>query len=184
MKIAIDCRYLGKSGIGRVCQGILENINYEDNQYYLIGNPDKLIEYKKYKEITEVFKILESKRKDIYIKGPEKISNYIMGPVLNNEGYTVDDLTGAFLNFLKRKEQEKPINTKIVDKEYSVKERKQNIRNILHQKHKVKFQELFNEYNRPYLIVTFLSVLEMTKDKEIIIRQERNFDDILIEEVV
>ena len=82
------------------------------------------------------------------------------------------------------KEQDKPINTKIVDKEYSVKERKQNIRSILHQKHKVKFQELFNEYNRPYLIVTFLSVLEMTKDKEIIIRQERNFDDILIEEVV
>ena len=62
---------------------------------------NKLIEYKKYKEITEVFKILESKRKDIYIKGPEKISNYITGPVLNNEGYTVDDLTGAFLNFLK-----------------------------------------------------------------------------------
>lgn len=145
---------------------------------------NKLIEYKKYKEIIEVFKILESKRKDIYIKGPEKISNYITGPVLNNEGYTVDDLTGAFLNFLKRKEQDKPINTKIVDKEYSVKERKQNIRSILHQKHKVKFQELFNEYNRPYLIVTFLSVLEMTKDKEIIIRQERNFDDILIEEVV
>ena len=69
-------------------------------------------------------------------------------------------------------------------RENTKQERKQNIRNILHKKHKVKFQELFNEYNRPYLIVTFLSVLEMTKDKEIIIRQERNFDDILIEEVV
>ena len=46
MKIAIDARYIGKSGIGRVIEGILDNLPYDKNEYYLIG-PKKLEE--KYK---------------------------------------------------------------------------------------------------------------------------------------
>lgn len=45
MKIAIDCRYLGKSGIGRVCRGILDNLDYQVNEYYLIGNKKELSNY-------------------------------------------------------------------------------------------------------------------------------------------
>ena len=28
MKIALDCRYIGRSGIGRVCKGIADNLDY------------------------------------------------------------------------------------------------------------------------------------------------------------
>lgn len=45
MKIAIDCRYLGKSGIGRVCQGILDRLDYNEHEYFLIGNEEKLRAY-------------------------------------------------------------------------------------------------------------------------------------------
>ena len=45
MKIAIDCRYLGKSGIGRVCEGVLDNLDFQSNEYYLIGDPEKLKKY-------------------------------------------------------------------------------------------------------------------------------------------
>ena len=45
MKIAVDCRYLGKSGIGRVCQGILDHLDYNGHEYYLIGNEEKLKAY-------------------------------------------------------------------------------------------------------------------------------------------
>lgn len=38
MKIAIDCRYLGKSGIGRVCRGILDHLDFTAHEYYLVGN--------------------------------------------------------------------------------------------------------------------------------------------------
>lgn len=47
MKIAIDCRYLGMSGIGRYLQGILEQLeNDNKNEYLLIGDKEKLIKYK------------------------------------------------------------------------------------------------------------------------------------------
>ena len=45
MRIAIDCRYLGKSGIGRVCQGILDNLDYSAHEYVLIGNQKRLSAY-------------------------------------------------------------------------------------------------------------------------------------------
>lgn len=45
MKIAIDCRYIGKSGIGRVCEGLLDNLNFAENDYYLIGKTERLSKY-------------------------------------------------------------------------------------------------------------------------------------------
>ena len=42
-------------------------------------------------------------------------------------------------------------------------------------------EEFIEEYNRPYLVVTFLGVLEMVKEKEVIIKQDKNFDKILVE---
>lgn len=47
MKIAVDCRYLGKSGIGRVCQGMIDNLDYDNDQIYLIGDEKKLGVYEK-----------------------------------------------------------------------------------------------------------------------------------------
>ena len=61
------------------------------------------------------------------------------------------------------------------------KERKRNIKNILKEKKKATLEDLLEEYNKPYIVVTFLSVLEMVKEKEVIINQENNFEKILIE---
>ncbi len=45
MKIAIDCRYIGMSGIGRVCEGILGALDFSAHTYYLIGKREKLQKY-------------------------------------------------------------------------------------------------------------------------------------------
>lgn len=141
---------------------------------------NKLVEYKKYKEMTSVFRTLEENRNNIYIKPPESNSNYIDENMYNEE-IEIDKLITAFKNFLDRKEMEKPLKTKITNKEYSVKERKYNIRKILEHKKKVEFTELFEEFNKSYIAVTFLSILEMTKEKEITIYQDKNFDNIVLE---
>ena len=142
---------------------------------------NKLIEYKKYKEMAPSFKELETNRQNIYIKSPEKLNKYVDDIVIKNEDTSVNDLVDAFKKFLERKNLEKPITTRITNKEYSVKERKHNIKNILKEKKKVLFTELFEINNTSFIIVTFLSILEMTKEKEIIIKQDNNFSNITIE---
>ena len=145
---------------------------------------NKLIEYQKYKDMTSTFKDLELERQKIYIKSPEKISNYIDNTITNDGDTSIDDLVNAFKGFLERLDREKPITTKITNKEYSVKSRKQGLRKFLKEHPRVKFTELFEETNTPYIVVTFLSILEMTKEKEIVLRQDGNFKDIIIEREV
>ena len=145
---------------------------------------NKLIEYQKYKDMTSTFKALELERQKIYIKSPEKISNYIDNTITNDGDTSIDDLVNAFKGFLERLDREKPITTKITNKEYSVKSRKQGLRKLLKEHPRVKFTELFEETNTPYSVVTFLSILEMTKEKEIVLRQDGNFKDIIIEREV
>lgn len=142
----------------------------------------RLIDYKKYKEITGTFKNLESVRADIFTKSPSNIDEY-NEKVVNNDEITVNDLVEAFKKFMARKEFEKPINTKITTKELSVSQRISSIRNILKIRHQVNFLDLFEEYTKNYVVVTFLSILEMSKYKEILIEQNNNFGDIVIKEV-
>lgn len=157
--------------------------NEEDNEEEEVSRENlinKLVEYKKYKEMTEVFKELEINRNNIYIKPPENINNYVNNEIYNEE-IEIDKLVEAMKNFLNRKELEKPLKTKITNKEYSVKERKNSIRNIIRNKKRVEFTELFEEYNKSYIAVTFLSVLELAKEHELKISQDKNFDNIFIE---
>lgn len=158
-----------------------EEVEEEDEEEVSRENLiNKLIEYKKYKEMTGTFKEMENKRQDIYIKAPEKRSNYIER-IVNDNDTSIDDLVEAFKKFLERKDREKPITTKITSREYSVKERKGQIRNLLRERKRVVFTELFDEENLAYIIVTFLSILEMTKEKEVVVKQDKNFSDINIE---
>jgi len=142
---------------------------------------NKLLEYQKYKDMTTSFKELETKRQEIYIKPPERMDEVLTDINLTNNGQTVSDLVDAFNKFLERVNLERPLTTKITNKEYSVRERKKAIKDILKEKHKVLFTELFTEHNISYIIVTFLSILEMTKESTIILKQDNNFQDITIE---
>ena len=45
-KIAVDCRYLGMSGIGRFLEGILQNLNFLEYDFYLIGKKENVVKYK------------------------------------------------------------------------------------------------------------------------------------------
>ena len=139
----------------------------------------KLVDYKKYKEVCETFKVLEENRSNFYTKTPSDISLYDEKS-LNNDNVTVDDLIDAFKKFMERREFEKPLNTKITTKELSVSDRVVEIRNILRNKKSVNFMELFTRRDKSYVVVTFLSILEMAKDLEISIEQDNNFNDIII----
>ena len=141
----------------------------------------KLVEYQKYKEITKDFKKLESNRKNIYTKAPSKLNEMLDTKFVNDTDTTVDDLIKAFSMFLERKNMEKPIHTKVTSKEYSVRKRKSAIKAYLQEKGKAEFSELFTVYSKSYVVVTFLSILELAKEEDVILTQETNFDKIFIE---
>ncbi len=158
----------------------------EDDEY--IENPEeelkrRLLLYEQYKKSVSEFRNLEEKRGLYYTKMPERRENYTDEKLENTTGLTSEDLLIALKKLLERKDYSKPINTRITKKELSITERISKIRDILKNKEKVDFLELFDEITKPYVIVTFLGVLEMAKNKEIILKQDKNFDKILLERV-
>jgi len=139
----------------------------------------RLLEYQSYKEITEEFKELELSRKDYFTKDPSDLSEFKSQNEITGEG-NVDDLLMAFKKFLERKELEKPLNTKITTKEYSVSARSSEIRKILKSKKKLYFEELFEDFSKNYVVVTFLSILDLARKQELTIEQENNFEKIYL----
>lgn len=143
---------------------------------------NKLIEYQRYKDLTSEFKDLELERQMIYTKIPENVKEYIdENQVINGGDVTLDDLVDAFNKFLERQKLNRPLSTKVTSKEITVEHRRKSIRKILVSKGKVNFMDLFDIINKEYVVVTFLAVLEMAKAKELIIKQDNNFDDIICE---
>lgn len=143
----------------------------------------RLYEYQKYKESTTAFRELEEKRLNYYTKAPESLKQYSNQKLENDGSVDVYDLLDAFQKLLERQEYNKPLNTKIARKELSVKDRVIKIREILRNKKSVKFIDLFEDFSKSYVVVTFLSVLEMAKSREIVLKQENNFSDIYLERV-
>ncbi len=157
----------------------IEDDEYEDNPREQLIK--KLIDYKRYKEITNDFKLLEEERKLFYTKPSSNLEIYKKEEQEFNIGnISLDDLVSAFNKFLQRKELDKPLNTKITKKEYSVQKRSIEIKNILKEKKKIEFEELFEEMNKGYIVVTFLSILDLAKNDELEIKQEDNFDKIYL----
>ena len=142
---------------------------------------NRLLEYQAYKEITKVLKEKEELRKEIYTKSPENIKNYIEEDTKLSSDITLDDLVEAFKKYLERKKESKPLKTKVTTNEISVSSRRLEIKSILKKKPKVSFFELFPVLNKEYIVATFLAILEMAKNKELKVTQNKNFDDIICE---
>ena len=157
-----------------------------DDEFSIQSEEDlrnKLLEYEKYKQITSSFQELEEKRGEVYTKLPENLKEYIEETGIEKGEFDIEDLFNAYMLFLDRQKLSKPLNTKITKKELSVEEKIKDIRTILSTRKKVNFIELFTEVTKENVVVTFLSILEMTKNKEINITQKDNFSPIMIEMV-
>lgn len=145
---------------------------------------NRLIEYQRYKDLTNDFKELETERQKIFTRLPENLKEYSdENKMINNSNVSLEDLLEAFKKFLERKKLQEPLHTKVTKKEMSVEERTISIRNVLRSKKRVNFLELFDVLNKEYVVVTFLAILEMAKKNEITISQESEYGDIICEAV-
>lgn len=163
-----------------------DNLEDEEDVYEITSEEDlrnRLIEYEKYKNLCDDFKILESNRKEYFTKIPECLNEYREDNKLVNNDVDLEDLVNAFLDMQKRIFYAKPVTTKVTRKEISVKDRIHEIRNYLNVKGKVEFTELFDILTKENVVVTFLSLLDMSKNKEINLTQKKNFSSIYIEKM-
>ncbi|WP_202076854.1 segregation and condensation protein A [Caldalkalibacillus salinus] len=139
----------------------------------------RLIEYRKYKGVAEQLREKEVARSQVYTRPAESITqmeHQDENPVAN---VSLFDLLDAFESVL----EDKAASTisKIDREEISIDERMSEIMTLIEYRTSVSFRQLFEaKWNKNYLIVTFLSLLELMKKKMVICHQDALFSDIMI----
>ncbi|TCS84093.1 segregation and condensation protein A [Tepidibacillus fermentans] len=143
----------------------------------------RLIEYKKYKEVSMALREKELARSKIFTKAPSDLLPYVeVGEVNPVEGISIYHLIETFQKALKRYSYKEPIS-KVSREEISMKDRMEQIIQILQSSgRELFFSDLLADvYCRSEIVITFLSLLELIKQKQIICIQKNPFDDIVIQ---
>lgn len=142
----------------------------------------RLIEYRKYKEAAVSLKESAEERSGHFTKSPEDLTEF--GEVVPSgieENLNVFDLIGAFQKMLDRNRLKAPMTASITKMEISIGEKMDDIMAILERGGgKCDFYSLFDKSSTPDLVVTFLSLLELMKRRDITVVQQGNFDELTV----
>ncbi len=142
----------------------------------------RLIEYKKYKDVSERLKTLELDQAKVYYKPREELDQE---EELELEDMKVDLLLRAINNIIRNRTQEEKKLTinEIQREEYSLDQCMNIVEVSIKKEKKLQFTNLLSsETTREEIITFFLSILELAKTKVLYIRQKEDFSDLIIEE--
>ena len=148
---------------------------------------EKLIEYRKYKEIADDLKSLEKERGLMFTKPPSDLAEYakdIEPEKKQVADVSLYDMLGALQKLLRRKKLQKPLLTKITRQGIPIEQRMEEIISDLRKtKSRKRFYDLFPIPDKEHIVVTFLAVLELMKQNTILVEQEKNFAEIFVSAV-
>lgn len=157
-----------------------EEDDYEAERKIMI---ERLIEKNRINGILEAFEASYDKRQTMHSKIPSALEEYLpSGEETIPEGMEVYDLIKAMQRVMQRRALLQPLESKIARVEISIDERTEQIRSyfLRHKDKTVDFEDLFDEGDRYFAIVTFLSILVLVKNSELLITQSGNFEKIYL----
>lgn len=157
-----------------------EEDDYEAERKRMI---ERLIEKNRINGILEAFEASYDKRQTMHSKIPSALEEYLpSGEETIPEGMEVYDLIKAMQRVMQRRALLQPLESKIARVEISIDERTEQIRSyfLRHKDKTVDFEDLFDEGDRYFAIVTFLSILVLVKKSELLITQSGNFEKIYL----
>ena len=140
---------------------------------------ESLLEYKRYKEASEILKVQEEYESKSFYKLRTEIFSMSEMDFLKESN--VDKLSLAFFNILKRYKDKEVVG---IEREYfKVEDAARKIKLSLHKNKEIKFSDLLHDIVYKVDVITyFLGMLELIKNEYIYADQSNNFADILIKE--
>ena len=138
--------------------------------------------YKEYLEATKILHKIILKKPFEYVKEDyPPLSEKVFVPPQN---FGVDKAYQMFLEIIKGIEPYVKLAEETMHKIVSAREKYQYIQNLIFNKASLKFRELLEDaQSKSEVIATFLAVLEMVKQRHVVVKQGELFDEIMIERV-
>jgi segregation and condensation protein A len=145
---------------------------------------ERLLEYKKYKLVAELFRDMEEAHIGIVYKNGEIIDDIDEDKLLSGVG--LSQIIDAFNDIVKRYNEKlyraSNLEHQVIREEFTVDDKIDSLRKFINNNSKAYFKQLLeNCTSRLEIIITFLALLELIRLKEISINQNSVFGDIIIE---
>ena len=135
----------------------------------------RLLEYKRFKEVAGVLQDMEGQRKKMFTRSAG--GDIELGPQDKFFEASLFDLISAFTRVLK--DVPKEVFQEIIKDEFTVEQKVHDLLHMLVEKPSLYLTEIFKKAkNKLEIIATFLAVLELIRLKEIVVVQNKSFDDI------
>ena len=141
----------------------------------------RLLEYEKFKQIAENLKQREISQQEVFKrpKSEEPLDNKSLDKQEVTFEASIFDLINAFSQALKDVPRE--VFYEVIKDQYTVEQKVHDILHLLLVETEVKLSGLFNKTkSKLEIVVIFLAILELAKMKEIVARQNVEFEDIII----
>lgn len=144
---------------------------------------EKLLEYKRYKVISDVLRLKEEDRARVYSRLPMDFKQFPVEEI-QDTGLSPDELLRALISLVQSRKPVDPIRN-IEREEVSISSCIEEICSRL-QGGKILFSQLLpmNMITKDRIITIFLALLELMKQQRVICRQHDLFGDIFIESCV
>lgn len=141
----------------------------------------RLIEYRKYKEVAEQLKEKELEENQIFTRPPLQLDEWITNKPIIKDDVSIYDMLHALGKVFERKKWREPLETTVHRMEISIEERMEEIiKKVNEMDKKIPFHELFPFPNRGHIVTTFLAILQLLKENEIDCIQNAHFETIYI----
>ena len=141
----------------------------------------RLIEYRKYKQAAIQLKDKELDANHIYTRPPKAFDDIDVNRPITRGDVSIYEMIAAMSKVFKRKKWNKPLETRIQRSEIPIKDRMEEVlQQIRHLKDGMKFDDLFPYPSKSHIVVTFIAILELMKDKLIYCEQQTPFGDLMV----
>lgn len=149
-----------------------EELDEDDPRYELV---QKLLEYKRYKEMAEKLVIIDEETQQKYFRGyhdVDEVEKQATGEALQD--VTLFDLMGAFRKVLADIKRQH-VYHKVEKVSITIEQQAEYILGMLQEKGRHSFVGICSELkNKAVVVVTFLAILEMIKEQQINLFIENN----------
>ena len=155
---------------------LIPNIKSDEEEAEIADLEEKLREYQTYKNAARHLEsILENTTRSFTRRGTNDTSPIFTPP----KDLTATKLFAIFTEVLNKSDEETVEKVDIERKiEISLEDKREEIKTLCKKNKHISFRSiLLKSKNKSEIIVTFLALLEMIKQKEIRVRQENNFAD-------
>ncbi|WP_430785464.1 segregation/condensation protein A [Virgibacillus flavescens] len=182
LNIASEYLVMASTLIALKSQMLLPNeaMDEEDDEY--MEDPrdeliNRLIEYRKYKEAAETLKELEIDSNEIYTREPALFDQLESNQPMINDDTSIYDMLGALNKLFERKKWNEPLDTTVKKVDIPIEKRMTQVLDTVKKSTEgISFYDLFVYESRAHIVVTFIAILELMKNRKLYCEQKKHME--------